>query len=633
MADFDPTDFGGGGGTAYGTGGDPLLEDADEGGDPQTGAPGADAAHLRDAVLFVVDLSWKEALTPLRPGGRSVLGEAFAAAASVLKTKVITSPDDKLGIVLYGVREKQNPNGFEGIQVLQELDRPSAPRIKQLEQEAARTPAQFVERYGCAQPVALSDVFWTCTTLFNLSANPKQFQPRVFLFTGNDSPALSATELFAAKTRAQDLLDMGVEVEFFPLVPDAKGFSIERFWADVLPVDPEDFVGRAAMRLEELERRIRMRVHRKRTLQRLKFQLAPGVEMAISVFVTILETKIPAPIYLLNENNKPLKSETKHICAQTGALLHPVDDIETFVELSGERIPVSRAEMVEIKHGCEPCLKLLGFKPQSCLKPHHRIFHSYFVYPDEKAISGSGSLCAALLKCMLEKRLMALASYVARKNAEPAMVVLLPQAELQDPSGAEQIRPPGFHMIRLPWAEEIRELSFPAPQSATLPSVELVEAARRAITALKLGHFVPGCAENPVLQKHWAKVQALALGEDQPEETVDVLQPDEAALAAKAPLLEAWKSAIDAAAGPRGAAMKRPFAAVGDGAACGFGGPPKVRREAVPAPTTREAMREMVLSGEVDRLTVPVLKDWLKGQGISCSGKKSDLVERVKNVV
>ena len=36
-------------------------------------------------------------------------------------------------------------------------------------------------------------------------------------------------------------------------------------------------------------------------------------------------------------------------------------------------------------------------------------------------------------------------------------------------------------------------------------------------------------------------------------------------------------------------------------------------------------MREMVASGEVDRLTVPVLKDWLKGQGVANSGKKADI--------
>ena len=36
------------------------------------------------------------------------------------------------------------------------------------------------------------------------------------------------------------------------------------------------------------------------------------------------------------ENNKPLKAECKQICEQTGALLHPVDDISTYVEVFGQ---------------------------------------------------------------------------------------------------------------------------------------------------------------------------------------------------------------------------------------------------------------------------------------------------------
>lgn len=63
---------------------------------------------------------------------------------------------------------------------------------------------------------------------------------------------------------------------------------------------------------------------------------------------------------------------------------------------------------------------------------------------------------------MLERKLMALCSYVARKNAEPVLVALLPQKELEDEG--EQLKPPGFVMIRLPWAEEIRTLRRSAMQ-------------------------------------------------------------------------------------------------------------------------------------------------------------------------
>ena len=91
-----------------------------------------------------------------------------------------------MGVLLYGVKEKQNPNNFEGIRLVQNLDRPSAQRIKELEVEAARSPKQMEERYGtskvkmigktrllagCGRPTPVSDVFWTSTTIFNLGAN------------------------------------------------------------------------------------------------------------------------------------------------------------------------------------------------------------------------------------------------------------------------------------------------------------------------------------------------------------------------------------------------------------------------------------------------------------------------------
>lgn len=658
MAEFDPTDYGGGG--AGGDQGDEFADllGLDEGADPTSNEP----AVLRDAILFVVDVSFASALQPLVPGGRSAVAEALSAAVSVLKTKVITSADDRVGVVLYGVREQQNPNSFQGIRVIQELDRPSAQRIKQLEQEVQRSPEQFEERYGPKQAVPLSDVLWTCTTIFNLSANPKHFQPRLFLFTGNDSPCATLAEQDAAETRARDLLDLGVEVEFFPLAAPGSEFAIDRFWGRVLPVDTEDYVGQAAVRVEELERRVRRRVHRKRNLQRLKLELAPGAEMAVGIFAHCIQAKIPFPVYLLNENNKELKSETKLLCEQTGGILHPVDDVETFVELGGQRVYISRGEMDETKRFAEPGMKLLGFKPASKLQSHHRIFHSYFVYPNERGVTGSAVLCAALIDRMIEKKLMALIRYIPRKNSIPLLAALLPQAESEDP-GADQLRPPGFNMILLPYADDIRSLVFPVPDGAKVTS-EMVEGARAVVDALRIDGFAPGCVENPVLQRHYAAVQALALGEDQPEDTPDLLQPDARALAEKAPILASWRSSIDAAVAALGGGttVRAPrrslpvggdaLAADGDGilgysgrrpsvaASDGFdldGPRPKRQRQEQAAfnfqtPSPAE-MRELVFTGQVERLTVPVLREYLLQLGMVTSGKKNDLVDRVRACV
>eukprot|EP00429_Kryptoperidinium_foliaceum_P015425 CAMPEP_0176046538 /NCGR_PEP_ID=MMETSP0120_2-20121206/23108_1 /TAXON_ID=160619 /ORGANISM="Kryptoperidinium foliaceum, Strain CCMP 1326" /LENGTH=547 /DNA_ID=CAMNT_0017379949 /DNA_START=51 /DNA_END=1690 /DNA_ORIENTATION=+ len=547
MALFDDLGFPGLGSGGYSHGGGGFVGT----GDPRDEMPdfgdgldadeelGLDTKQLRDAVLLVIDCTQPNALSPLQEGGRSLVAEGLAAASTLLKRKVVSAPEDKVGIALFGVREKLNPNGFEGIRVLQELDRPSALRIKQLEAEIVRTPASFEERYGFGRAVPLSDVFWTCTTVLNLAAPTKQFEPRVWLFTSNDLPCELPGEREAAETRARDLRDLGVSIEFFPLPHAGAKFCMERFWERVILVDADDFVDRAVVTLQNLERWIRMREHRKRTLQRLALHLCDGAEIGVSIYCTTIEAKVPQPVYLLNENNKLLKSETRNLCGTTGAILHPVDDIETFVELAGKRVYMSSPEVAETKQFGEPGMHLLGFKPATTLQPHHRIFHSYFVYPNERAVKGSSALCQALIDTMMERKLMAVIRYVARRNATPCLAVLLPQAEVVDEDGI-QTRSPGFHMIRLPWGEEIRTVGLPSPELPP-PSPDLAAAARRVVASMHLGGFRPGCAENPVLQKHYAAVQALALGEDKPAETVDVLQPDLKALEEKAPIFCEWR--------------------------------------------------------------------------------------------
>eukprot|EP00438_Fugacium_kawagutii_P022729 Skav216435 [mRNA] locus=scaffold3139:489462:500595:- [translate_table: standard] len=257
-------------------------------------------------------------------------------------------------------------------------------------------------------------------------------------------------------------------------------------------------------------------------------------------------------------------------------------DVEVeFFPLQFEEKDTHRSEASEAKQFGDPGLRLLGFKPSNLLKDHHRIFHAYFVYPNEKGVRGSAVFLSALISSLLDRKLMAICSYVARKNSEPMMVALLPQAELEEEG--EQIRPPGFVMIRLPWAEEIRQLSFPIPDGfpAEMPD-ELKAAAVAVVNSLRLDNFAPGCAENPKLQRHYAAIQAggvanLTLKTDslsgpqsglhfeavfdlesdipdperslvastslRPEETADVLQPDAATLEKKKPIIAAWKEA------------------------------------------------------------------------------------------
>jgi len=145
--------------------------------------------------------------------------------------------------------------------------------------------------------------------------------------------------------------------------------------------------------------------------------------------------------------------------------------------------------------------------------------------------------------------------------------------------------------------------------------------------------FTPGCVENPVLQRHYAAVQALALGEEGPEETMDLLQVAEADLVDKMDVISNWRAAIDAIVPPSLCGSKRHLADGDD-----LGGPRTKTARGSQAVTilpsaSEDDMRSLIQSGEIHHVSVAALRDWLRAQGVSSSGKKADLIERIHVLV
>lgn len=142
-------------------------------------------------------------------------------------------------------------------------------------------------------------------------------------------------------------------------------------------------------------------------------------------------------------------------------------------------------------------LHLLGFRSLQALQPWHQLRSSYFVYPNEHSRPGSTTPFVALYSAMLQADKIAICSYVAdmtalachavtcpitllhvivplslpplcccltatchsmvRSNSiEPRLVALLPQEELREEGTDAQIQPPGFNLVFLPFADEIR---------------------------------------------------------------------------------------------------------------------------------------------------------------------------------
>ena len=86
-------------------------------------------------------------------------------------------------------------------------------------------------------------------------------------------------------------------------------------------------------------------------------------------------------------------------------------------------------------------------------------------------------------------------SIIRRTNALPKIAVLLPQEEVLDKQGV-QVRPPGFHVIIMPYADDIRPV--PVDRLAAEATDEQIDAAKAFVEKLALkGRFNPLVYENP----------------------------------------------------------------------------------------------------------------------------------------
>ena len=95
----------------------------------------------KDSVIFLIDFH-RSMHQPNPHNGadqESNIAQVLQAALSFVKTKIISSENDKVGVILYGCSKEggrvpnENSLNFNHVHVLYQLDLPDAALIKQLE--------------------------------------------------------------------------------------------------------------------------------------------------------------------------------------------------------------------------------------------------------------------------------------------------------------------------------------------------------------------------------------------------------------------------------------------------------------------------------------------------------------------
>ncbi|KAJ3189691.1 X-ray repair cross-complementing protein 6, partial [Irineochytrium annulatum] len=576
----------------------------------------------RDCVIFLVDAS--PAMHTATDTGQTCFQRILHTAASVLMNQIIMSPSDLMGIVFYGTRESKNELNVDNIYVFQELEQPSAKKIQDLE--------------------SLEKVDYK----------------RVFLMTNNDHPNADKVQArTAAATRAKDLYDEGAKIHLFALPPDGREFDFNAFFRNIIPTsdnDKDDDYSSSAVntKLDDLHLQVRQKEFRKRKAFGVPFILGEDFQIGVAGYALYAEVKPPTHTWLLGTTNDEIKIETTYMCNTTGQTLSSAD-MDSAYPYGGQMVRNSRFdkcrahhqlqavftkdEVAEMKKFADPGtviiipssrvlpkfssgLRLIGFKPMDRIfrKPYYNVGHSTFVFPDEKSFTGSSSFFIQFVARVHKLKKVVICSFLPRTNANPRLVALIPQIETFDDLGELQ-RPSGFHMLPMPFCDDIRR---PPAHKWDGSRVDALKRASdilgEAMDKMSLKIFSLDDYPNPMIQSHYANLQAVALRKDAANEVDDATRPDNSRIMRRcANLFESFYQALpdDEEVEP---VVKKRKAPAGGGA---------VKKAAKPDVDIK-AVQDLYDRGSLSKLTVAQLQAFLTSVKIKPEKKKGDLLEQVE---
>ena len=232
-----------------------------------------DFKPIHDEVIFLIHLNANafEKTTE----DRVAIEETLKGFSSFIKSKIISSPQDKVGLVFYSSATSQNPLNFNGIDVMMDLEVPSASRIKQ----ANEIKVNFGDLKIAEKETQLSEALWVCNYMFS-KKGAKESTQRIFLFTTEDNPDGHDVALqVQAKHRAEQMLGNGVEIELFPLRVNNRNFDYNIFYKDIVSFDEDEAnpeVYNPNDKLSHLAVRLRRKEFKKRVLGKVDFTIGKG---------------------------------------------------------------------------------------------------------------------------------------------------------------------------------------------------------------------------------------------------------------------------------------------------------------------------------------------------------------------
>ncbi|KAK4194769.1 SPOC like C-terminal domain-containing protein [Triangularia verruculosa] len=621
----------------------------------------------KDAVLFAIDISSSMLQPPPTSDNKkadkdSAVAAALKCAYQFMQQRIIAQPKDMMGILLFGTEKSKfrdeagsrSGSGYPHCYLFTELDVPAAEDVKKLRELVEEGEDADEVLVPSKEPALMSNVLFCANQIF--TTNAANFgSRRLFIITDNENPHGNDKQAkSSAAVRAKDLYDLGVTIELFPVTRANKGFDLSKFYDDIVyrspAEDPDASTGVKTSRsgdgltlLNSLISNINSKQTPKRSyFSKMPFELAPGLTITVKGYMPLHQQKPARTCYVWLGGEQAQLAQSETIKVDSEARTVEKSEIKKAYKFGGEYIYFTPEEAKSLKELDTKCLRVIGFKPMANIPMWASVKKSTFIFPSEEGYVGSTRVFSALWQKLLESKKVGIAWFVARKNANPVMVAIIPSGNLndEDQDATTPYLPAGLWLYPLPFADDIRTVDIKCPPK---PADELTDKMREVIQNLQLpkATYNPLKYPNPALQWHYKILQAMALEDDVPDEMEDLTVPKYKQIDKrvggylaewKEELAEKAKEFMEFRATKREledqdmelVERKRPAKRQKPAAGSTAGGPSSGGQ------MSNAELKAAWGNDTLKKLTVPVLKDILTSKGISTTGKKADLLERLE---
>ncbi|KAF2763519.1 putative DSB repair complex subunit Ku70 [Pseudovirgaria hyperparasitica] len=615
---------------------------------------------VKDAVLFAIDVSKTMLQKPTPTDGKkadrdSPTSAALKCAYQLMQQRIISNPNDMMGILLFGTEKSKLHGGEDGsgtgmsypnCYLVSDLDVPSAEDVKRLRNLVEDDFESSKLLRPTTDAVSMANVLFCANQIFTTKA-PNFSSRRLFLVSDNDDPHENDKDSkSAAAVRAKDLYDLGVVIELFPIAKPGHGFDRSRFYDDIVyrsstgepdapaPVSTAAKVsssGDGISLLQSLLSSVNSKAAPRRAAFSLPLEIAPGLKIGVKGYILVKRQEPVRTCYVWVGGEKPQLaiSSTTQLAEDTAKTVEK-SEVRKAYKFGGETISFTPEEITQIRSFGDPTLRIIGFKPASLLPVWANTRPAYFIYPSETDFIGSTRVFSALQQKLLQDDKIGLAWFIPRRNATPTLAALVPGEEKLGDDG-DQVIPPGLWIVQLPFADDIRQ----KPEIILTRTTDtLTDMMRIVIQQLQLPKAVydPIKYPNPSLQWFYRILQAIALDEDVPDKAEDKTIPKYRQIDKRAgSYVVTWGNELEQTA-QKLSSLRPPVKGIKRGSEDPDSAPTK-RLKAVKTDSgsmTDNDMKKRYAEKSISKLTVPILKEWASSKHIPIDGKKADLIERIE---